>query len=69
MKRPSANMGKADSRKCEEGEVYERLGRATDMDGGEKMPRQARSSSSLRGLKVSSVQEQTPGREVTGRSC
>lgn len=71
LKRQAANTGKDGSRKCEEGEGYERLGRAPGMGGWGEDALESQKYQLARGLKASSVQEQTgkPGRKGTGRSC
>lgn len=61
LKRQAANTGRDGSRKCEKGEGYEQLGRAAGMGllDGQKMLQQSQKEQLARGLKASSVQEQT----------
>lgn len=63
LKRQAANIGRDGSRKCEEGEGYEQLGRAAGMGGwGEDAPGSQKEHLAW-GLKASSVQEQTGTRQ------
>lgn len=63
LKRQAANIGKDGSRKCEEGQRYEQLGRAASMGGwGEDDPA-SQKEQLARGLKASSVQEYTGNRQ------
>lgn len=61
-------MGKHGSRKCEKEKITSVWEELLIWVDDKKMVWQARSSSKLRALGVSSVKEQTPGRKRTGRS-
>lgn len=78
LKRQAANTGKDGSRKCEEGEGYERLCRAAGMGGwGEDAPAKSEGAACSRAKREFSPgtdrnhagTRQEPGRKGTGRSC